>query len=262
MPMSPPLALPLSPGHPSQPLPELVTIHIPEISTVLNVVLHVVYEMSVLRRSSSLRVQGTHSLSLYRVSPRRSFTRFAPKIPTIVDALAMLEKYHIPVPGPQSDIWTMILRHAPNHAITAYALAAQHNMEALCVEISPFTLAAPLDGVSEADALTMGPAYLRRLFFLHLGRRDALKRVIEVPPKQHRPRGNCSEESQKEVARAWALAVAEILVQPMLQNITVPQLRDALATTVQGRSCAVCIDNVRSRVGQVGDAWTAIKRTI
>ncbi|KAG9032321.1 hypothetical protein FRB95_001574 [Tulasnella sp. JGI-2019a] len=218
------------------PQQQLVTVHIAESSTVINVILHIIYNMSCLR--------------------------FAPSIKIISEALTALDKYGIAIPPPNSDIWELVLRHAPGHPIQAYAIAAQHSLDKLCADISPYTCTVSLGNISEAEALTMGPIYLRRLFFLHLGRSSALKRVIEAPPLQHRPARNCSEAAQANVARAWALVVAETLVKPMLQNMRVAQLREAFAVTMQGVTCVSCVDRIRTRVAEMCDAWIAIKNTI
>ncbi|KAG8855710.1 hypothetical protein FRB96_006754 [Tulasnella sp. 330] len=181
---------------------------------------------------------------------------------TISEALAALDKYQIPIPGPASDIWTLVLRHAPSYPIQAYALAAHHDMESICIETSRYTCAVSLETITEADALTMGSMFLRKLFFLHLGRCEALKRVTEAPPKPHREVRNCREDAHASIVRAWALVVANILVQPMLQNIQVAQLREMFAGTMQGRTCGPCIDSIRSRVVEICDEWSAVKSTI
>jgi len=57
-----------------------------------------------------------------------------------------------------------------------------------------------------ADAI--GPIYLKRLFFLHFGRSDALRRVLLPPPNLHTPTTSCDFSDQKKLTRAWALASA------------------------------------------------------
>jgi hypothetical protein len=44
------------------------------------------------------------------------------------------------------------------------------------------------------------------MFFLHVGRVDALKRILLPPPHQHPPTIDCGFSDQKGVTRAWALA--------------------------------------------------------
>lgn len=215
----------------------------------------------------------------------RSARRFAPSLGVIDGALLALEKYGIPAPDETADVWSQLLRHAAAHPIRAYAIAAGHAKEAVCVKISTYTLGASLTEVSEADALTMvrppfllllcspgdikpsvlddqGPLYLRRLFFLHVGRAQACKRVIDKPPRAHQPMPSCPPVDALKVLRAWDLAVANIIVRPSLQDISPRELRDEFGPVVRGRTCPECVESVRARVDEAVADWQAIKMTI
>ncbi len=65
-----------------------------------------------------------------------------------------------------------------------------------------------LPGLTDELVDRIGPRYLKRLFFLHMGRADALKRILLPPPHPHPPTLWCDFEEQKRLARAWALASA------------------------------------------------------
>ncbi|KAG9028076.1 hypothetical protein FRB95_006878 [Tulasnella sp. JGI-2019a] len=215
----------------------LPTFALSEVSSVINLMLHIVYGLS--------------------------SQRFAPDLDTIELSLRALEKYGIPAPDEAAEIWTVLLHHAQTQPLRAYAIAAGHAMEAICVRISPYTLKHSLTGVTEGDALTMGPLYLRRLFFLHLGRKDALKRVIEKPPAAHRPLSTCSPEDAMQIVQAWEVAVANIVVLPMPQCVSEDELRNIFATVVRRRRmCLECLASVRARVSTVIADWEAIKKTI
>ena len=54
----------------------------------------------------------------------------------------------------------------------------------------------------------MGPTYLKRLFFLHLGRNEALKRLLFTPLTLHGPTLQCDFAEQEKLVRAWVLAAA------------------------------------------------------
>lgn len=192
----------------------------------------------------------------------RSCQRFGPSLAIISEALDARVKYKVPLPDADADIWSLVLRHAFSHPIEAYSLAAQHSMDALCVKISPCTLSISLDAVSEADALNMGALYLRRLFNLHLGRRDALKRVIEAPPAGHCTTAHRGTVEQDRVTTAWELAVADIVLMPMLHNMQEWQLKGGFSAVVGARSCTLCAESVRARVAEVLKSWSAIKMTI
>jgi len=214
----------------------LLTINVREHSVVINVILHVIYDMSC--------------------------RRFGPDLSAIAEALDALDRYGIQSPPETSTIWSLVLEHARTQPIRAYALAASRSLESMAVAISPYTLAVQLNTVTEADALTMGPLYLRRMFFLHIGRREALKRVIESPPAGHRLTARCSAEDQAVVVRSWELAVTDAVLRPMQHNLSADELRSILGTTVQGRACAECIGSIRARISEAVQAWQAIKTTI
>ncbi|KAG8885636.1 hypothetical protein FRB98_001729 [Tulasnella sp. 332] len=201
-------------------LPASLPTHaLPEPAVVLNVMLHVIYNLPV--------------------------RRFAPSLHIIEDALRILERYGIPAPDESADIWFLLLRHAEIQPIRAYAIAAGYAKEAVCVRISPYTLRVSLTQVSDAEALTM-----------------ACKRVIDKPPKAHPPMALCLPEDASRVARAWDLAVANILVHPSLHNISPEELRESFSSVVRGRMCSECFDSVRVRVNEVVADWEGIKKTI
>lgn len=214
----------------------LPSITVSEVSAVVNVMLHIIYGMSC--------------------------QRFGPDLPTIGEAFVSLDKYGIPAPSDSSDVWSLVLHYAQAHPIPAFALAAGRNIDWLCVKISPYTLSVLLDTVTEADALTMGPVYLRRLFLLHLGRRDALKRVIERPPATHHPTPGCTMDDQTDVVRSWDTVVADLVLRPMPHNTQVEELRDGFVAVAQRRTCGLCVSNIRFRVIEAIRDWQAIKYTI
>jgi len=219
-----------------KPEPTLLNLFVSERSDVLNVILHVLYGMPV--------------------------ARHAPSLETLGEALACLEKYGIGLPDINSDVWTLLLRHARSQPLRAYAIAASHAVEPVCVSASQFTLNVSLSTLSEGDALIMGCIYLRRLTFLHLGRRDALKRVVSEPPARHTPTSTCSKRHQESVERAWNVGVADILVRNMPHNMPVDALIEAFGPVVNVTHCEICREHTRERISRLLAEWLAIKRTI
>ncbi|KAG8888185.1 hypothetical protein FRB98_008203 [Tulasnella sp. 332] len=218
-----------------------VYIRVEETSMVMNVVLHTIYNISC--------------------------ARYAPTYEIIVQALNSLRKYGIVMSSKQdAEIWTMLLQHAirsPNLAIGAYAICASHGRDDLCILTSRLTLTLSLDALTEADALTMGPTYLRRLFFLHCGRLEAIKRVIGVPPKPHLATPTCSLPSPQLVANMWEVATADVTLRPRAYGISKEELEEAFAPVLaQQNACDLCRDNVRDRIAQMVEDWLTIKDVI
>ncbi|KAG8732686.1 hypothetical protein FRC11_011581, partial [Ceratobasidium sp. 423] len=154
-------------------------------SDVLNVVLHAIYKFA---------VEG------YRPPPRT--------LRAATHALSSLGYSLSYIYSPHSELFMLFIQAGVAEPLEMYALAAQYALEALAVAVSTFTLSVSPSEITDELAVQMGPIYLRRLFFLHLGRADALKRLLYPPPVPHiaSPDPNCGPETQSAVLRIWALA--------------------------------------------------------
>lgn len=160
-------------------------ISLPEHSSILNVVLHTIYNMPC--------------------------THYSPSVETLVEAVDVLHKYGVPVAkyvAPGTPLFQLILAIAPLAPLEMYSLAGAYDLFDLAVPVSSHLLAFPLPNVTDELADRMKPRYLKKLFFLHLGRVDALKRLLLPPPQLHAPTTTCDFAEQKKLTRAWALASA------------------------------------------------------
>lgn len=167
---------------------ETPTIHVPEPADVLNVVLHTIYDIPV--------------------------GQFQPSVETVSAALDALGKYGV---EPRQyakhggSLYSLVLSFAPHRPIDTFALAASHGLEDVAVAASAHLLSYPLSALTDDLAECIGPIYLKRLFFLHLGRLEALKKLLVSPPRRHPEVPECSEEVQAALTRAWALATAHLV---------------------------------------------------
>lgn len=161
------------------------TIILPEASAALNVLLHSVYNMSAAQYSPSPSHIGAalDAMLKYGIDPTRLTT-------------------------PHSPLFTLILRLAASDPFECFALAAERNLLDLVTAVSSFLLSRHLADITDEQAIRIGPIHLKRLFFLHLGRLDALKRILLPPPMSHTPSMTCDFVGQKQLTRAWALATA------------------------------------------------------
>lgn len=161
----------------------LPTVSVPEPADVLNIILHIVYNISAMA--------------------------FGPTFETISAALDALPRYGIDPKAHASvgqPLYDLILACAPLQPIETYALAGAHDLGAAAASASAHLLSFPLPTLSDALAARMGAVYLKKLFFLHFGRMDALKRVLIKPPATHPETAECSLSQQKCLMRAWAAA--------------------------------------------------------
>lgn len=158
---------------------------VPESSVVLNLILHAIYDMSCAHYAPSFSALETavNGLRVYGVS--------------LYDHLAR-----------GSHLYTLLLSHAPLYPLDLYALAASYDLHDLAVATSSHLLSFSLSSLTDEMAMRIGPVYVKRLFFLHFGRADALKRLLLNPPHPHAPTAWCDFTEQKKLTRAWALASA------------------------------------------------------
>lgn len=112
---------------------------------------------------------------------------------------------------PDTPISNIILSHARTMPLDAFVLVCQHKLEALAVEISQHLVAVPLYNLMDEHCVAMGPIYLRRLMFLHLGRIERLKGILKELPTTHSPTRDCDILDQKRtVHAAWNAAASEV----------------------------------------------------
>lgn len=160
---------------------------VPESSSVLNIVLHIIYGTPCAHLTPSLDTLSCAVLTLkiYGISPKEVITPFAP-------------------------VYELFLSHASDQPLKLFSLASEYDIYDLASATSSHLLALSLPTLTDEAATRIGSTYLKRLFFMHLGRAEALKRLLMPPPYPHAPTLKCNHEQQMRLTRAWALAVASL----------------------------------------------------
>jgi hypothetical protein len=211
---------------------------VPDNSTVLNIILHAVYDMSCAHYSPPFPalISAVNRLPMYGISPK---VRIVPSTP----------------------LFSLLLSHAPLFPIELYALAAAHDLYDLAVSTSSHLLSFPLATITDEMAEKIGPVYLKRLFFLHFGRSDALKRVLLPPPNPHAPTTLCDLTEQKKLTRAWALASA-YLAWDARPDLSTSSMESALRPLADHLTCEYCQQSLRDRIKNLVGQWAIVKRTI
>ncbi|KDR83798.1 hypothetical protein GALMADRAFT_56124 [Galerina marginata CBS 339.88] len=210
-------------------------IPVPENSTVLNIILHTVYEMSC--------------------------AHYSPTFPTLVTAVNRLPLYGIRPKvriAPSTPLFSLLLSHAPLYPLELYALAASYDLYDLAVSTSSHLLSFPLSTLTDQMAERIGPVYLKRLFFLHFGRSDALKRVLLPPPHPHAPTPLCDFAEQKKLTRAWALASA-YLAWDARPDLSTSAMESALRPLAEHLTCGECQQALRERIKNLVVQWSVVK---
>ncbi|KAG6900931.1 hypothetical protein C0993_004368 [Termitomyces sp. T159_Od127] len=225
----------LLPAQPKEPDP---VIDVPESSAILNIILHVVYDMSC--------------------------AHYSPSFPQLVSAVKRLSYFGIDpksVIVPNTHIYTLILSHAPLYPLELYTLAANYDLYDLAVSTSSHLLSFPLSSLTDEMAEAIGPVYLKRLFFLHFGRSDALKRILLSPPHPHPPTPSCDFADQKKLTRAWALASA-YLAWDARPDLSTSTMESALRPLEEHLGCEDCKAALQTRIRTLVVQWAMVKPTI
>ncbi|TFK88012.1 hypothetical protein K466DRAFT_585880 [Polyporus arcularius HHB13444] len=210
----------------------------PEPAPVLNVVLHVVYGLSC--------------------------ESYKPTIDVLSAAVDAMVAYGIPPKdhiAPSTPLYALILAQAPTKPIAAYVLAASHDLYSLAVPVSSHLLSFPLPSLTDELTEKIGPLYLKRLFFLHLGRKEALRQLISAPPHPHPPTQECDFTEQKSLTRAWTLASA-YLAWDMRPDLMGSEIEATFLPLGERLSCDLCKQSLVERVKHIVVQWSMVKRSI
>jgi hypothetical protein len=160
---------------------------VPESSTLLNILLHVIYDLPLIHYNPTIV-----------------------DLTTAVDAFGAFGLSLQAAIAPSSSVFKLLMTRALAFPLEVYTLAASNDIAELATLSSAYLLSFSLASLTEDQASKIGSKYLRRLFFLHLGRIEALKRLLLQPPPFHVPKNGCSIADQTGMVRAWALASAYI----------------------------------------------------
>ncbi|KIK62764.1 hypothetical protein GYMLUDRAFT_490373 [Collybiopsis luxurians FD-317 M1] len=210
-------------------------IRVLETSSILNIILHLVYNMPC--------------------------EQYSPPFKTLSDAVDRLSSYGIHPKAhivARSPLYNLLLSYAPTLPIEVYTLAAKHDLLELATLTSPHLLSFDLSKLNDGMVEAMGPVYLRKLFFLHVGRCDALKRLLLQPPQPHSPIPTCTMQQQNYLTRAWALATAR-LVWDVRPDMSVGLLESSLLPLANDVVCESCKESLRERVKNLAEQWSQIK---
>ena len=130
-------------------------LNLAETSAVMNIVLHSVYEMS--------------------------FSHYYPSLLDLSAAVNACKVYGLPLRklvSPGAPLCQSLLSYAPTNPLDVYALAASNDLSDLAATTSSHLLSFQLPTLTDEMAIRIGPVYLKKLFFLHLGRIDAVRNSV------------------------------------------------------------------------------------
>ncbi|EIN13356.1 hypothetical protein PUNSTDRAFT_109594 [Punctularia strigosozonata HHB-11173 SS5] len=219
---------------------QMPVMQVPESSHVMDIILHVIYNLSWVQTP-------------------------VPPFGHMIGALDVLPKYGFSISSfllPSTILFDLFVRlYAPALPMEVYCFAAAHDINHLAVAASPHLLSYPLPALTDELASKMGARYLRRLVFLHLGRQDALRRLLTTLPVDHPPDPECGPLEQKRLASAWAFASAYVGWDAR-PNITGAEIKAILAPLAETLTCAQCKMTFLERTSTLIADWGRVRMSI
>jgi len=191
-------------------------VYLPENLEVLNLILH----------------------ALYDLNP----SRFRPTVAQVAAALRSLQNYGVSLDSLLTPGHTMsitILHLGLQSPLETFAMVAAFKLEHLAIEVSKGLVSVPLHNVTDELAKKMGPSYLRRLVFLHLGRIDRLKQLLIRPPSLHPVTKDCYESDQKRLQNQWK-ALAVVLGSEAQADLSPQRIHNTFTTLLLKTYCNQC----------------------
>ncbi|KAL0955577.1 hypothetical protein HGRIS_001814 [Hohenbuehelia grisea] len=224
---------------------------VPEPSAVLNVVLHIVYGLSPARHSPSYTTlaAAVNCMPTYGIALR--------------PLLNPSSKPHVgrrTPPPPPSHLYTLLVSHAPAHALELYTLAAAHDIPELARAASAYLHGLRVCEIPDEAVLRMGGVYFARLVRMQLLRIEVLKRAVVQPPKAHAPTRTCTEEDTARLVRAWGL-VAASLVWDAVPDSSVVNLEASFRALSMHLTCLECAQELNTHLNTVLKIWAQAPKT-
>ncbi|KAI0050146.1 hypothetical protein FA95DRAFT_1487832 [Auriscalpium vulgare] len=210
-------------------------VSIPLDSVVLNILFHVIYGMPVMH--------------------------YRPSTDAVLDTIGLIRAYGLAIDvhlAPGTPLFDAAVSVASSAPIRFYSLAAGLDAHPLAVAVSSRLLSFPLDTLTDDVASKIGAVYLKRLFFLHLGRTAALKRLLAPPLKSHKPSLICDAREHRKLARAWSLASA-YLVWDSKADVTPTAIETTIRSLAIHLTCSQCSAILRDRTADLVMEWSKIK---
>lgn len=192
-------------------------------------------------------------------------TDYLPTLDQFSGAMTSLSKYGL---APQlvflkgSIIYNLVLEIGFEQPLETYAVVCHHNIEVLAVDISRSLIGVHLSNLNDELCIKMGPVYLRRLVFLHLGRTERLKILLSELPVNHPPLDHCNEiDQQNGMELLWRNA-ANSLCWEANANTSVADFQLVLNPVFDRVFCFECKAAIQERIRKLTFDWTMVKSTI
>ncbi|KAF5328173.1 hypothetical protein D9619_013434 [Psilocybe cf. subviscida] len=183
-------------------------------STVLNIIIH----------------------ALYDISPES----YEPSADIIISSVDLMPGYAImpeKVIFPGCVLYDYILGFMPLRPLDVYAMAAHHKIHPLAVHASSYLHSIDTHLIAEDVCIRIGPVYLTKLARLHVQRFTALKDALLLPPEMHPATPNCTLKQQHDATRVWAHLCADPIWDTKPVDLAVQAIENTLQQLMGSLPC-------------------------
>ncbi|KAF7797131.1 hypothetical protein EIP86_008323 [Pleurotus ostreatoroseus] len=143
-----------------------------------------------------------------------SYGNQQPGFDAIAQTVEAMKKYWIHLHAylqKGAPLFALYLGQAPLRPLEAFTIAAENELEALAVDVSPYVMPINPEDIPDDLAIRMGPLYLKRLWGLRCTRRETMRNIAKTGPYPHAPSRRCSQADRLGLTRAWSLAGGQLI---------------------------------------------------
>lgn len=178
---------------------------------------------------------------IYDIDP----SSYMPSLPLISETLRCIPLYGLALEDPLTPgkpLHSIIVNKlAIVYPLETFAVLASQGLDSLAVEVSKYLTSIPLHQLTDELCTLMGPVYLRRVVFLHVGRVERLKELLRVVPATHDRTILCGATDQQSIQRAW-LDIAARLTWEVAASTPILRLQQAFQPLADSTICPNCKD--------------------
>ncbi|KAK7681856.1 hypothetical protein QCA50_015203 [Cerrena zonata] len=226
---------------------------------------HLLVSSSTINHPSSLRV-AEDSLTLnivLHVIYRLSLKYNSPSLGTLLAGISALKTYGISIKSnvsPGMPLFDELLTNIPSMPLEIYITAAENDLFQIACKASKHLLSFPISSITDEIALRLGPHYLCMLCSLLIERVRVLRRLVIQPPGQHIPTLMCGLREYRDLQTAW-LKIASTIILNGGPSMTAGMLHAIFGSHNFPTLCPSCIHSVEQHVEDVVTRWSMTPNT-
>lgn len=221
------------------PKPSFAPYLLTESADVVNILLHLIYELP--------------------------YSHFNPGLNSLLSTMQSLKKYGLPLhhyfDSSDCPLFKQVLILALLDPLEVFVHAAQLKLDSLAVAVSAYLLNFKLANLSDDIATAMGATYCKRLINLIHGREQTLRGLLATPLVAHPVTSTCGFVEHKILGKEWVIACS-VLGHEATADTSTSLIRSTLKPLQDSTRCPSCKASIHSQAKDIIQKWTLTKRTI